>query len=58
MPACDPRTWRLKQVALEFEASLGYIMRPSLKKNQNKQKKGKQSREMAQLVNYLINSRI
>lgn len=57
MPACDPRTYRLRQEALAFEASLGYIVWPSLKK-QNKQKKGNQSREMAQLVNYLVSSRI
>lgn len=57
MPACDPRTYRLRQEALAFEASLGYIVWPSLKK-QNKQKKGNQSREMAQLVNYFVSSRI
>jgi hypothetical protein len=39
---CNPALWRLKQEDREWQANLGYIARPCLKK---KKKKKKQHRE-------------
>jgi hypothetical protein len=45
--ACNPALGRQRQEDSEFEADVGYIVRPCLKKNPKKQKTQHQQREIS-----------
>jgi hypothetical protein len=36
VPICNPSTWEVRQVDCEFKDSLGYVVRPCLRKKPHK----------------------